>query len=672
MMKRLRHTGAWCAALCAGLTLVLAACNMSTSPAQPSPTIGTPLAWATGAPNGTNVSPSAAPSVAPAEANSASTIQPAPSVNVPTKAPLPTHTPDPLASVTAAPTLTPPLPSTTPAPTLTGPPASTDTPAAVAQAQSQALDSSAAATLTATYWVPLDGWLPTATPTTPPPANSSAASGLGAPTQEVFTPSGAARPTGTPVLATPAPTSTTVPPGAVVCETCDYLRLRDAPGTGSVIMNLSANTSLTVIGKSQDGTWVQVITDDGVMGWVATEYLVLTSSLDGVTVAANSVPTQVAAVSAGPVNANAVSGVSSHARAIFLYGRSLGNSAYTFTRVGDSISAAPQFLTQIGAGNYSLGDYSYLGGAIRFFSGPNARGQNPFAASSIAARNGWGTTSVLDPSNADGGLCRSGETPLACEYRVVKPSVALIMFGTNDSGGLSTLDFQANMQEIVQISINMGVIPVLSTIPPKHYSSATDGRVAEFNQVIIATAQMYDVPLWDYGQVMRSLSGEGLASDGVHPSTPPDSITTIFDADHLRYGYTARNLTALHVLWTLWQQVLYDGNDAPTATPSGAQAALPPLDGGVAGSGAVSCPGTAPVNLSAGSTGRVTPGLPNKLRSAPSTSAGQIGSIPGEAAFTVISGPQCADGLLWYQVDYQGATGWTATGTTVDPWIEAN
>ncbi|WP_119066086.1 SH3 domain-containing protein [Aggregatilinea lenta] len=668
MMKQMRRILAGYA----GLMLILAACNMSTNPApQPGPTVGTPLAWATTSPNDT-ITPASAPPDANGETSSASTIQPAPSVNVPTKAPLPTHTPDPLASVTAAPTLTPPLPSTTPAPTLTAPPNTTETPIAVAQA----LDAPAASTLTATYWVPLDGWLPTAIPITPAPntpaPDTSASSALAAPTQEVFTPSGGAKPSATPVVAAPASTNTPVPPGAVVCDTCDYLRLRDAPGTGSVIMNLSANAALTIIGKSQDGTWVQVITDSGVMGWVATEYLVIGSGLDGVAVAANSVPTQVAAVSAGPVNANAVSGVSSHARAIFLYGRSLGNSAYTFTRVGDSISAAPQFLTQIGAGNYSLGDYSYLGGAIRFFSGPNARGQNPFAASSIAARNGWGTTSVLDPSNADGGLCRSGETPLACEYRVVKPSVALIMFGTNDSGGLSTLDFQANMHEIVQISINMGVIPVLSTIPPKHYNSATDGRVAEFNQVIIATAQMYDVPLWDYGQVMRSLSGEGLASDGVHPSTPPDGITTIFDESHLRYGYTARNLTALHVLWTLWQQVLYDGNDAPTATPSGAQAGVPSLDSGVSGSGAVSCPGTEPVTLIAGGTGRVTPGLPNKLRSAPSTSASQIGSIPGEAVFSVISGPQCADGLLWYQVNYQGATGWTATGTTGDPWIEAN
>ncbi|HML24891.1 MAG TPA: hypothetical protein PKD09_24765, partial [Aggregatilinea sp.] len=86
MINRLRR--GW--ACCVGLTLVLAACNMTTNPApQASPTVGTPLAWATSAPNATDTPASTPPS---AEADSASTIQPAPSVSVPTKAPLSTGT----------------------------------------------------------------------------------------------------------------------------------------------------------------------------------------------------------------------------------------------------------------------------------------------------------------------------------------------------------------------------------------------------------------------------------------------------------------------------------------------------------------------------------------------------------------------------------------------------
>ena len=108
--------------------------------------------------------------------------------------------------------------------------------------------------------------------------------------------------------------------------------------------------------------------------------------------------------------------------------------------------------------HYHLGEYEALRDAIGWFSGPNGRGANPFAASSLAAHNGWGTTSALDPANADPAVCRPGETPIECEYRLVKPAVALIMFGTNDSGGLPLAEFRANLDAIVRISLRMGVI----------------------------------------------------------------------------------------------------------------------------------------------------------------------------------------------------------------------
>jgi hypothetical protein len=209
----------------------------------------------------------------------------------------------------------------------------------------------------------------------------------------------------------------------------------------------------------------------------------------------------------------------------------------------------------------------------------------------------------------------------------------------------------------------MGVIPVLSTIPPKHYNPATDGRVAEFNQVIIATARGYDIPLWDYGLAMRSSPGEGLAPDGVHPSSPPDGINTIFDEEHLQYGFPIRNLTALQVLYALWQYVLYDADQAVPAT-------APPSSAGDPGAGPYTCPGAAMIPLVVGGQGRVTPGLPNKVRVSPSLSADQIGHIPGEGVFSVLDGPQCADGLNWWRIEYQGLSGWTADGKSGDPWVE--
>jgi hypothetical protein len=77
----------------------------------------------------------------------------------------------------------------------------------------------------------------------------------------------------------------------------------------------------------------------------------------------------------------------------------------------------------------------------------------------------------------------------------------------------------------------------------------------------------------------------------------------------------------------------------------------------------ITCPGFMPSRLRPGGRGRITPGLANRLRSDPSTSAAQIGTIPGGAAFDVLSGPVCDPaGRAWWQVAYGGLIGWTAEG----------
>ena len=177
----------------------------------------------------------------------------------------------------------------------------------------------------------------------------------------------------------------------------------------------------------------------------------------------------------------------------------------------------------------------------------------------------------------------------------------------------------------------------------------------EFNQAIIEIAQTYDVPLWNYWQAMVALPNNGLDPDGVHPSTPPDANTAIFDDEHLRYGYTARNLGALQVLDALRREVLYDGDRAPAAT-SPALAAL------------AGCEGTLPPRLKAGQPGRVTPGLPNKLRAAPGLSAAQIGSIPaGDVRRT---GWSDVRGRARGGVRYGDAVGWTAEADGSEYYVE--
>lgn len=83
-----------------------------------------------------------------------------------------------------------------------------------------------------------------------------------------------------------------------------------------------------------------------------------------------------------------------------------------------------------------------------------------------------------------------------------------------------------------------------------------------------------------------------------------------------------------------------------------------------------SCPGLLPSRLEVGLLGRVTPGGPNNVRSAPSLQAQLVGQIPGEGVFTVLSGPMCADNLPWWEVDYNGLRGWTAEGQGNTYWLE--
>ncbi len=190
--------------------------------------------------------------------------------------------------------------------------------------------------------------------------------------------------------------------------------------------------------------------------------------------------------------------------------------------------------------------------------------------------------------------------------------------------------------------------------------------MTQFNQVIVATARAYDIPLWDYGAVMRQLPNDGLAPDGVHPSIPPDARSGNLSAQNLNYGYPLRNLTALEVLYTLWQQVLYDGDQVVPADPPAATVPAPVVDAPSTGD----CMGAPPPRLTVGETGRVTPGVPNNVRSSPSLSAPEIGDIPGEGVFSVLEGPVCTDGYLWWKVDHNGLVGWTASGNGAEYWVE--
>ena len=335
----------------------------------------------------------------------------------------------------------------------------------------------------------------------------------------------------------------------------DGLRLRKDPSVGdNIITRLPALTLLTLVGRSPDNTWLQVTLSDGTSGWVMAQYVEISGDLNAVAVVGGN-PAQQPSGSSGATASNMVprdepyiSGITSKSAAIFKSGQALGNRANAFALVGDSNTQNPAFLQGFDQGNYNLGDYGYLEDTVQFFRGSFARSQ-----SSPAAVGGYSTSKVLDPANA-GGSCNKGETPIACEYRITRPSVALILLGTGDQH--TWQGFEGRYRTIIEYTISQGIIPVLITKGDDLESRDNTAPYGYINDIIRRLSREYDVPLLDLRQAVSGLPNRGFNTDGFHYNTPPDNESCYFDTNHMQYGYTIRNLTALQMLDALRRQVL--------------------------------------------------------------------------------------------------------------------
>lgn len=358
----------------------------------------------------------------------------------------------------------------------------------------------------------------------------------------------------------------TDPPGSVTAYVStggERLRLRAGPSTTeAVLATLDDQTELHIEGRSDDFYWLEVTAlPSGLRGWVMRQYVEALIPLESVpiTFITPALPTDVPSASPTPQNYPYIENITPHAREVFLLGQSLGNRPNVFSKVGDSITANEAFLVPIGVGDYNLRDHTYLQPVIDYFSQATARDANSFANTSLAARGGWSAWQVITPRYADPTLCQEGEAPLECEYRIVRPSVALIMLGTNDVMTTPSGTYESWMRQIVEISLERGVIPVLSTIPD-FKREGYEERVPELNGIIRRLAYEYEIPLWDYWAALQDLPNKGLSDDGVHPGW---AVPADFKPYFLQYGMTVRNLTALQALDAIWRQVILAGQPAP-------------------------------------------------------------------------------------------------------------
>ncbi len=283
-------------------------------------------------------------------------------------------------------------------------------------------------------------------------------------------------------------------------------------------------------------------------------------------------------------------GMKANLQAILAHGLQLGNRPDVFAKIGDSITASPNFLYALGSPGYDPGNpffsgpFTNIASIVNYFRAQpvDASGANSFNRASLAAANGWSPYQELDPARdldaAHAPFALPGETPLATELRLTRPGIALIMLGTNDlDPGENLAAFKAELTAVVQTVIADGVIPVLSTIPDNlRFGPVVEQHVFLNNQIISDVAAELNVPLWNYWLALQPLPQKGIGPDGGHPSAYPFG-TEFFTASGLQYGFNVRNLTAVGTLMKI-VQVVYDNGpaDVPAVPPAPVAVTAPP------------------------------------------------------------------------------------------------
>jgi hypothetical protein len=232
--------------------------------------------------------------------------------------------------------------------------------------------------------------------------------------------------------------------------------------------------------------------------------------------------------------------VSRRAFEIYQDGLAQGRDPHHFSVIGDCQAIPLVFL-----GPYERGELepdaseTYLWDAIRQFQGS-------FSRSGMAVRGGFNAASILSPLQADPHYCRSGETPLTCEYRLHNPSFVFIMLETwldPDTIGR----YEDYLRQILDYVIGKGSVPILMT---KADSAEMGNGVPVINPAIVRVAIEYDVPVINFWRSAQSLENGGIdpEREGFHLSED---------------GFKLKNILALRALYKTWMAV--EKGDAPNA-----------------------------------------------------------------------------------------------------------
>jgi len=232
--------------------------------------------------------------------------------------------------------------------------------------------------------------------------------------------------------------------------------------------------------------------------------------------------------------------VSKIAREISQHGIELSRNPHTFSKIGDCQSISTYFLKYFDLpGFYNLGSYSSLQESIDWFSGS-------FSRDSMSVKGGFNAAAILSPLRADPILCNGNENPIACEYRLNNPSIAIISL--EEWWTDHPENYEYYLRQIIEYSIEQGVVPIIAT-----KADNLEGNHL-INQIIARLALEYDIPLWNFWLAVQPLPNHGLRavdSTGVEDMfhlTHSEGYYFYNDPFAPQSGWSIRNLTALQAL----------------------------------------------------------------------------------------------------------------------------
>ena len=160
----------------------------------------------------------------------------------------------------------------------------------------------------------------------------------------------------------------------------------------------------------------------------------------------------------------------------------------------------------------------------------------------------------------------------------LNPEVALIMFGTNDLGGVPPDEYEKKTREVVQRCLDNGTVVILSTIPPRHGMFEKSKQYADTVRKI---GRELKVPVVDYfaeivkrrpddwdGALEKFKASGGdeyqvptlIARDGVHPSYPSKFAGDYSEEGLRTNGYVLRNYITLLAYADVLRHVIVAGN----------------------------------------------------------------------------------------------------------------